>query len=165
MIKIRRGLYLPITGDPEQVISEAPHARSVAVIGPDYHGMKPTMAVQVGDKVKLGQVLFTDKKTEGVSYTAPASGTVAAINRGARRVLQSVVIDVEGDEAESFAKYSADEIPNLSSEKIIENLEDGTISFCDHSTFTDLCRGGHIPNTSIIKATILRRFSKVNCPS
>ncbi|WP_296314030.1 threonine--tRNA ligase [Winogradskyella sp. UBA3174] len=35
---------------------------------------------------------------------------------------------------------------------LIENLEDGTISFCDHSTFTDLCRGGHIPNTGIIKA-------------
>lgn len=35
---------------------------------------------------------------------------------------------------------------------LIENLEDGTISFCDHSSFTDLCRGGHIPNTSIIKA-------------
>ncbi|WP_179377035.1 threonine--tRNA ligase [Winogradskyella wichelsiae] len=35
---------------------------------------------------------------------------------------------------------------------LIENLEDGTISFCDHSTFSDLCRGGHIPNTGIIKA-------------
>ena len=35
---------------------------------------------------------------------------------------------------------------------LIENLEDGTISFCDHSTFTDLCRGGHIPNTGIVKA-------------
>lgn len=36
--------------------------------------------------------------------------------------------------------------------ELIENLEDGTITFCDHSTFTDLCRGGHIPNTEIIKA-------------
>ena len=35
---------------------------------------------------------------------------------------------------------------------LIENLEDGTISFCDHDTFTDLCRGGHIPNTGIVKA-------------
>ena len=35
---------------------------------------------------------------------------------------------------------------------LINNLEDGTISFCDHSSFTDLCRGGHIPNTGIIKA-------------
>src|SRR5690606_31237689 len=36
--------------------------------------------------------------------------------------------------------------------ELIQNLEDGTITFCDHSTFTDLCRGGHIPNTGIIKA-------------
>ncbi len=122
MIKIRRGLNLPITGSPEQLISEAPKARSVAVIGPDYHGMKPTMEVKEGDKVKLGQLLFTDKKTEGVRYTAPASGTIAAVNRGARRVLQSVVIDVEGDEAEAFASYKAEEIPALTSEKVVENL-------------------------------------------
>ncbi|WP_370391960.1 threonine--tRNA ligase [uncultured Winogradskyella sp.] len=36
--------------------------------------------------------------------------------------------------------------------ELIENLEDGTITFCDHDTFTDLCRGGHIPNTGKIKA-------------
>jgi Na+-transporting NADH:ubiquinone oxidoreductase subunit A len=122
MIKIRRGLDLPIAGSPEQIISEAPPARSVAVVGTDYHGMKPTMAVQEGDKVKLGQLLFSDKKTDGVIYTAPASGTVAAINRGARRVLQSVVIDVEGDESENFAKYSVDEIASLSSEQVVDNL-------------------------------------------
>jgi len=36
--------------------------------------------------------------------------------------------------------------------ELIENLEDGTITFCDHDNFTDLCRGGHIPNTGIVKA-------------
>src|SRR5690606_33592917 len=36
--------------------------------------------------------------------------------------------------------------------ELIDNLEDGTITFCDHDTFTDLCRGGHIPNTGLIKA-------------
>ncbi|MRH99038.1 threonine--tRNA ligase [Kriegella sp. EG-1] len=35
---------------------------------------------------------------------------------------------------------------------LISNLDDGTITFCDHSSFTDLCRGGHIPNTGIVKA-------------
>ncbi|AFU97474.1 Na(+)-translocating NADH-quinone reductase subunit A [Simiduia agarivorans] len=122
MIKIRRGLDLPISGAPEQTIHDAPKARSVAVIGVDYHGMKPTMAVKEGDKVKLGQLLFTDKKTEGVRYTAPAAGTVAAINRGERRMLQSVVIDVEGDEAEQFASYPASELASLSAEKVEENL-------------------------------------------
>jgi Na+-transporting NADH:ubiquinone oxidoreductase subunit A len=98
MIKLKRGLEIPISGQPQQTISAAPAARSVALVGFDYPGMKPTMTVQVGDRVKSGQLLFTDKKTAGVRYTAPASGTVAAINRGAKRVLQSVVIDIDGDD-------------------------------------------------------------------
>lgn len=122
MIKIRRGLDLPISGAPEQTIYDGPQIRSVAVIGFDYHGMKPTMAVKVGDKVKLGQLLFQDKKTEGVKYTAPAAGTIAAINRGAQRVLQSVVIDVEGDEAESFAQYDADKLASLTEDQVKDSL-------------------------------------------
>ena len=39
--------------------------------------------------------------------------------------------------------------------ELIENLEDGTISFCDHADFTDLCRGGHIPHTGFVKAVKL----------
>jgi len=114
MIKIRRGLDLPVTGEPEQAISDGAKIRSVAVVGFDYHGMKPTMVVKVGDQVKLGQLLFTDKKTEGVRYTAPAAGRIAAINRGERRVLQSVVIDVEGDGAETFEAYKGVEPSKLS---------------------------------------------------
>lgn len=112
MIKIKRGLDIPIQGAPQQTIEDAPAARAVAVVGFDYPGMKPTMAVAEGDRVKLGQTLFADKKNEGILYTAPASGTVAAINRGAKRVLQSVVIEVDGDEAEPFLTCSADNLPD-----------------------------------------------------
>lgn len=122
MIKIRRGLDLPISGAPEQTIVDGPKVRSVAVIGSDYHGMKPTMAVQVGDKVKLGQLLFTDKKTEGIRYTAPAAGTVSAINRGDRRVLQSVVIEIDGDEAETFTAYPVSELGGLPAETVRDTL-------------------------------------------
>ncbi len=52
--------------------------------------------------------------------------------------------------AEALSYYN--EQGNEYKVELIENLEDGTITFCDHSTFTDLCRGGHIPNTGIIKA-------------
>ncbi len=51
---------------------------------------------------------------------------------------------------EALEKYKAEN--NEFKVELIENLEDGTISFCDHANFTDLCRGGHIPNTGIIKA-------------
>lgn len=122
MIKIRRGLDLPITGKPNQTIEAGPQVRQVALIGFDYHGMKPTMAVKVGDKVKKGQELFSDKKNEGVIFTAPAAGTISAINRGEQRVFQSIVIDVEGDEAVEFAKYDVASLATLSAEQVEENL-------------------------------------------
>lgn len=122
MYKITKGLDLPISGAPNQVIETAAAAKTVAVIGPDFHGMKPTMLVKEGDKVKKGQIIFTDKKTEGVNYTAPASGTVIEINRGERRVLQSLVISVEGDESETFASYSGSELKSLERSKVVENL-------------------------------------------
>ncbi len=123
MIKIKDGLDLPITGAPAQRIEAARPVRSVAVIGSDYHGMKPTMEVQVGDRVKLGQVLFSDKKSPGVSYTAPGAGVVSAIHRGERRVLQSLVIDLDGDEQVSFAQYPATQLDSLSDAQVRENLQ------------------------------------------
>ncbi|MFT6466030.1 Na(+)-translocating NADH-quinone reductase subunit A [Halopseudomonas sp.] len=122
MIKIKRGLDLPITGSPEQTIEDARPARSVAIVGFDYHGMKPTMEVQEGDRVKLGQILFSDKKTPGVIYTAPAAGVVSAVNRGEKRVLQSVVIDVDGDEFVSFDTHDAASLGTLEPQKVREQL-------------------------------------------
>ena len=43
--------------------------------------------------------------------------------------------------------------------ELINDLSDGEITFCDHSNFTDLCKGGHIPNTSIIKAVKILNIS------
>ena len=123
MIRIKRGLDLPMTGSPEQRIENAKPVTSVAVIGFDYNGMKPTMEVKEGDRVKLGQVLFTDKKTPGVVYTAPGAGVVKAVNRGERRVFQSVEIQLEGDEQETFAQYSPEQLSALTSEQIRENLQ------------------------------------------
>ncbi|GIX29617.1 MAG: Na(+)-translocating NADH-quinone reductase subunit A [Porticoccaceae bacterium] len=120
MIRIRRGLDLPIAGEPEQVVREGPPIRTVALIGPDYIGMRPTMRIREGERVRLGQVLFEDKKNPGVVFTAPAAGRIAAIHRGERRVLQSVVIDVEGDEEETFA--SCADPASLGREQVVENL-------------------------------------------
>src|SRR5690606_25404055 len=113
MINIKRGLDLPIAGAPTQRIEAGRPVRSVAVIGFDYPGMKPTMEVKVGDRVKLGQVLFSDKKTPGVHFTAPGAGVVSASHRGETRVLQSVVPCLEGDDELSFAHYADAELEAL----------------------------------------------------
>ncbi len=124
MIKIRRGLDLPISGAPEQKIIAGPKVTSVGLVGLDYLGMKPTMAVAEGDLVKRGQLLFTDKKTQGVKYTAPAAGRVTAIHRGEGRVLQSVVITIEGDGAERFNSHPAAELASLSRDLVVQQLND-----------------------------------------
>ncbi len=119
MIKIKQGLDLPISGSPEQTITDGKAPRSVAVIGFDYVGMKPTMAVAEGDRVKKGQLLFTDKKSPGIRYTAFAGGTISAINRGEKRILQSIVIDVDGqEEEEQFHAYQPEALAGLSAEQV-----------------------------------------------
>lgn len=91
----KKGLDLPITGAPDQTIHDGPAIRSVAILGPDYLGLKPKMLVAEGDDVERGTALFCHKDSPEVVFVAPAKGRVRAINRGARRVLQSVVIDVD----------------------------------------------------------------------
>ncbi|MCM2130994.1 Na(+)-translocating NADH-quinone reductase subunit A [Larsenimonas rhizosphaerae] len=123
MIEVKRGLDLPIAGAPEQRIETGRDVRHVAILGSDYVGMKPTMLVREGDKVALGQALFSDKKTDGVMYTAPASGEVVAINRGEKRRLLSVVIRKDqGMEPVQFTAYSDDQLASLSRDAAVEQL-------------------------------------------
>ena len=122
MITIKKGLDLPITGVPRQEISAGRTVNTVALIGYDYHGMKPTMLVREGDTVKKGQPVFSDKKNPGVVFTAPAAGVVKNINRGQRRVFQSLEITVQGDDFVEFKKYSEQEQAQLSGDEVAAHL-------------------------------------------
>ncbi|MDN4981352.1 Na(+)-translocating NADH-quinone reductase subunit A [Enterobacter hormaechei] len=122
MFRIRKGLDLPISGVPEQHVTTGASIHHVAIVGDDYVGMRPAMLVQEGDRVIKGQALFEDKKNPGVMFTAPASGTVVAIHRGERRVLQSVVIQIEGDEKREFARFDAANLATLSRDAVQTQL-------------------------------------------
>lgn len=111
--RFRRGLSLPIAGAPEQVLDDAAAPGSVAISAADFPSMKPAMHVGPGDAVQRGQLLFEDRKQPGVRFTSPATGTVAAVNRGAKRALISVAVRVDpSDQAGSsgagvgFASYT-----------------------------------------------------------
>lgn len=130
MIRIKRGLDLPISGAPEQKIGSCQAPRSVALLGRDYVGMKPTMAVKAGDRVKLGQLLFTDKKNPAVQYTSPGAGIVAAIHRGLQRRLLSVVIELDqpgpdgatAEEQVEFNHYSDKQLAALTHSAVVKDL-------------------------------------------
>ena len=121
-IRIVEGLDIPIGGAPEQSISEGPEVTSVALLGHDYVGLSPAMRVEEGDRVKLGQALFADRKHPEVLFTSPGSGVVTEINRGARRALLSVVVRLEGDDEESFPSWSEKELTVLRRDQVTETL-------------------------------------------
>ncbi|EMH6518093.1 Na(+)-translocating NADH-quinone reductase subunit A [Raoultella planticola] len=122
MIKITKGLNLPIAGMPSQQKTSQVAVKRVALLGEEYVGMRPSMAVREGDRVQKGQILFEDKKNPGVCFTAPAAGVISAIHRGERRVLQSIVIDVDGDEAVSFPRYAPGDLAGLARETVQQLL-------------------------------------------
>lgn len=122
MITIKKGLDVPIKGAPQQVIHDGAAIKNVATLGEEFVGMRPTMFVRVGDRVKKGQALFEDKKNPGVKFTAQAAGVVKEINRGEKRVLQSVVIEIDGDEQETFAQYDATQLASLERQQVVDNL-------------------------------------------
>ena len=97
---VKRGLRLPLSGEPSVTLESARVPRFVALMAADYVGLRPTMHVSVGDAVSRGQLLFDDKTRPEVRYTAPAAGTVSGIHRGDRRALQSVVIEQSRAERE-----------------------------------------------------------------
>lgn len=96
--KSKKGLDLPIMGEPERTIDDRADPRRVALLGDDYPGLRPTMHVKEGDDVRRGQLLFEDKKSPGVGYTSPGAGRVAAIHRGERRAFRSLVIDLDASD-------------------------------------------------------------------
>jgi Na+-transporting NADH:ubiquinone oxidoreductase subunit A len=98
--KVTRGIRLPLAGEPVQAVEAAAPPRRVAVLAADAVGLRPTMHAAPGDSVVRGQVLFTDKRTPEVRYTAPSAGTVVGVHRGARRALESVVIETSRAERE-----------------------------------------------------------------
>jgi Na+-transporting NADH:ubiquinone oxidoreductase subunit A len=124
-IELKKGLDIPISGEPEQRLTEKKPVpvSKIALTADDYIGMKPTMEVEEGERVKTGQLLFTDKKTEGIRYTSPATGKVIAINRGAKRKFETIVIEIEEDDHVSFVDPAAQSPDSFDSEGIREILQ------------------------------------------
>ncbi|WP_028583971.1 Na(+)-translocating NADH-quinone reductase subunit A [Desulfogranum mediterraneum] len=122
-ITVQQGLDLPLKGAPEQVIREGAPVDRVALVAEDYLGLKPTMLVREGDRVKLGQPLFTDKKNPGFSFTSPGSGRVEAIHRGPKRRFDALVVALEGEEEICFEQAQALPPEQHSPESIRELLQ------------------------------------------
>ena len=96
-VQLRKGLDIALAGTPRQVIETGPAVSSAALVGDDYVGLRPKLLVEQGDRVRLGEPLFADRRDPRIVFTAFGSGTVAAVNLGEKRSLRSVVLSLDSD--------------------------------------------------------------------
>lgn len=154
-IHINKGLDIPLAGKPEQSVHPAAPVTKVALCGSDYAGLKPRLLVAEGDKVGPLQALFIDKRDPAVQYCTPGRGTVVSINRGARRVLQSVVVELgdPGIEETAFEALSEEQVYRSLREEIVERLlQSGLWTAFRTRPFSQVPHSASIPRAIFVTA-------------
>lgn len=120
VIKIKKGLNIPLKGLAEKVLMRADMAETYAVKPADFPGLTPKLNVQVGDKVKAGNPLFHDKYRPEITFNSPVSGEVIEVRRGDRRVIEEVV--VKADESISYEQFEASNPTQQNRDQVIDLL-------------------------------------------
>lgn len=120
-ITVRKGLDINLMGKPKPVLREI-ISEFYAIKPTDFHGVLPKLLVAEGDNVKIGTHLFFDKHNEAVKFTAPVSGTIHKIRRGAKRLLEEIVI--KADDTEAHVDVNIPDLSVAGSDQIIELLLD-----------------------------------------
>jgi Na+-transporting NADH:ubiquinone oxidoreductase subunit A len=121
-VRVRKGLNIPIAGEPEQRIHDAAPVGWVGLAVRDFRGIRPRLLAEVGGRVVLGQPLLVDKNNPEVMFTSPGCGEVVAIHRGDRRALQAIVVRLEGDDEETFGAHEPEALATLGRDTVRDVL-------------------------------------------
>ena len=125
-IHSKKGFDLNITGTPlpETLTRETP--ASVALLPEKIPFVKPRLKIKQGNRVKIGSVIFEDKRNPAFQFLSPGSGEVTEIAFGPRRVIKKVVIQLDKDEERvSFASHTDSQLEDLSRTSLVEALLKG----------------------------------------
>lgn len=122
--KIKKGFDIKVVGKPTTDVEEYASQQLFTVYPSEFEGLKLRLKVKAGDTVKCGDVLFENKKNEKMLFRSPCSGTIKAINLGARRFPVEIQIekDLQRQESVTFEKYTRDTVGRLSREQVIDHL-------------------------------------------
>ncbi|KAA3653205.1 MAG: Na(+)-translocating NADH-quinone reductase subunit A [Bacteroidetes bacterium] len=120
VLKIKKGTDIKLIGEAEKVVADAPYSETIAIKPTDFPGLKPKMAVKVGDEVKAGTTLFYDKDNEQIKFASPVSGEIAEIKRGEKRVILEVV--VIADKEIKYEDFKAADPSSLSKDEILAKM-------------------------------------------
>lgn len=141
-VHLKKGYKLRLTGEPAAEADLLPRPARVGVVPERMRFVKPHLNVKVGDRVKVGSVLFEDKRHPGVFFRSPGAGTVSAIDLGPRRVVRHIVVELDGTEAfEEFELIGRDALEGIDRFELIDRLMAGGLwSLVQELPFRDFAR-------------------------
>ncbi|MGK0175885.1 MAG: Na+-transporting NADH:ubiquinone oxidoreductase subunit A, partial [Ulvibacter sp.] len=119
-IKIKKGLTIRLKGEADKALSNAPRSRTFAIRPSNFHLITPKMVVKEGAKIQAGDTLFYSKTNEEIKFVSPVSGTLTTIERGAKRVINELVI--EGDAKDSYKDFGIVNPDKMSPDEIKSHL-------------------------------------------
>ncbi|MEN8161392.1 MAG: NADH:ubiquinone reductase (Na(+)-transporting) subunit A [Myxococcota bacterium] len=122
MVRIRRGLDLPIPGAADGAVQAAPTIRRAGVLGADYPGLHLRSLVAVGDAVALGQPILVDRRDPSLRVTAPGSGHVSAIHPGERRTIEAVEIGLGAGEERRWEPHDPETLARQPRSAVVSRL-------------------------------------------
>jgi Na+-transporting NADH:ubiquinone oxidoreductase subunit A len=153
--RIKSGLDIPVAGEAGRTVQSGRKVSHVALCGHDYPGLKPRLLVAKGDSVSLGQPLFIDKRDPAVNFASPGRGTVVAVNRGVRRVLETIVVrlhDTGGPDLR-FEALSERKIQKLDRRQVADRLlRSGLWTAFRTRPFSKVPHSGSVPGSIFVTA-------------
>lgn len=125
-VRIKNGYNLNIAGRPSLETAAAALPDRVAALPERIPFVKPKLRVKVGDSVKVGSVLFVDKRNPDIKFVSPGGGRIEKIGLGARRVIREIVVALDGDETyETFDAVSETALDGMDRDGLVRRLLDG----------------------------------------
>lgn len=120
-IKVKKGFDLRLKGEAEKILEDAPRSKTYAIKPPDFHSVVPKMVVKKeGEKLLAGDEIFFSKYNDKLRFTAPVSGTLKKIVRGAQRKVLEVVI--EADSENSYKNFGSLNAATADAESVREKI-------------------------------------------
>lgn len=119
-IRIKRGLNIRLKGEAEKVLVDAPRSKTFAIKPPDFHSVVPKMAVKEGARILAGDELFFSKYAAEIKFTAPVSGTLKEVKRGAKRRIMEVII--EADPADEYKQFEQTDPLKADGDAVLKNI-------------------------------------------
>ena len=123
IITVRKGLDIRLKGEAEKIISDSPIPSTIAIKPTDFPGLVPKLLLKEGAKVKAGTPIFIDKYRDSIVYVSPVSGTIAAINRGAKRRIMEIVINC--DKEIQYQKAEVKDVANMDRNEVKQMMLSG----------------------------------------